>query len=174
MKKSDINQPPCYFDKYIDLVDDVELSEAFGISLTQLDQLDLAKLEQVGDAVYADGKWTIRSSFQHLIDAERVLSYRALRIGRNDETELPGFDEALFAANVDARNRSLAQIVDELKVVRNATRLLYETFDAEAMQRHATISGNRMSVLAYGFAILGHQVHHENIIEAKYLPLATR
>jgi len=33
---------------------------------------------------YAIGKWTIKDIFLHLIDTERILAYRALRITRND------------------------------------------------------------------------------------------
>jgi DinB superfamily len=174
MKKSDINQPPCYFDKYIDLVDDIELSAAFKQSLGELDNLDLAKYKQIGDKVYAEGKWTIKDILQHLIDAERVLAYRSLRIGRNDKTELPGFDEELFAANISTKDLSLESILDELKIVRKSTELLFATFRDEAAQRFLNISGNQMSALAYGFAILGHQTYHLKIIEERYFPLANQ
>lgn len=171
MKKSDINQPPCYFDKYINLVTDEEIFDGFRHSIESLNCLDIAGLDKLGDAVYSTGKWTIRQMFQHLADSERVLSYRALRIGRGDQTELPGFDEQLFAESVNVNDRSLSDIVEELKIVRTATMSLFKTFDKDAAQRHLTISGNQMSALAYGFAILGHQIHHANIIEEKYLPL---
>ncbi len=171
MKKSDINQPPCYFDKYIDLVNDIEISAAFKQSIAELDNLDLAKFNQIGGKVYAEGKWTIKDILQHLIDAERVLAYRSLRIGRGDKTELPGFDEELFAANVSTKNKNLSGIIAELKTVRASTELLFESFDDKAMLRFLTISGNQMSALAYGFAVLGHQTYHLKIIEERYFPL---
>ena len=171
MKKSDINQPPCYFDKYIDLVDDIELSAAFKQSIAELDNLDLAKFKQIGNAIYAEGKWTIKDILQHLIDSERVLAYRSLCIGRNDPTELPGFDEEIFAANVSTKNKTLEEIIAELKIVRASTELLFESFDDKAMHRFLTIYGNRMSALAYGFAIIAHQIHHLKIIEERYLGL---
>lgn len=172
MKKSDINQPPCYFDKYIALVDDIELSAAFTQSIEQLDSLDLVKLKQIGDKVYAEGKWTIKDILQHLIDSERVLSYRSLCIGRNDPTELPSFDEEIFAANVSTKDKTLEGIIEEMKIVRTSTKLLFESFDDAAMHRSMTIYGNQMCVLAYGFAIIAHQIHHLNIIKEKYFPLA--
>jgi DinB superfamily len=172
MKKSDINQPPCYFDKYIDLVDDIEISAAFKQSLDELDNLDLAKFKQIGDAVYAEGKWTVKDILQHLIDSERVLGYRSLCIGRNDPTELPSFDEEIFAANVSTKNKTLEGMIAELKIVRASTALLFESFDDAAMHRSMTIYGNQMCVLAYGFSIIAHQIHHLNIIEERYLPLA--
>lgn len=171
MKKSDINQPPCYFDRYINHVEDIELSEAFSQSLAELDGLDLEKLGQIGGDAYADGKWTVKDVFQHLIDGERILAYRALRIGRNDKTPLPGFDEALIAANVNTRERDLADIVDELRLVRQTTERLFRSFDDEALHRFTDINGNRMSALAYGFSILGHQKHHLKVVKEKYLPL---
>ncbi|HXD29517.1 MAG TPA: DinB family protein [Pyrinomonadaceae bacterium] len=171
MWKSDIDQPPCYFDRYIDRVDDVEILDALNQSVTELENLPLEKLKQLEDVTYADHKWTIKEIFQHLIDAEHVLSYRALRIGRNDKTELPGFDQDLFAANVSTKGRSLERIVNELKLLRRVTGGLFESFDDEAELRSLVINGNQMSALAYGFAIVGHQKHHLRIIEEKYLPL---
>lgn len=173
MKKSDINQPPCYFDKYLDLVDDIELSAALKQSIEEeLDNLDLAKFKQIGDTVYAEGKWTIKDILQHLIDSERVLSYRSLCIGRNDPTELPSFDEEMFATTVNTTDKTLEGIIAEMKIVRTSTELLFESFDDAAMHRSMTIYGNQMCVLAYGFAIIAHQIHHLNIVEERYFPLA--
>jgi hypothetical protein len=173
MKKSDINQPPCYFDRYMRRVDDIEIGDALRGSQTELENLDLEGLRQLGDVAYSEGKWTVKDIFQHLIDAEHVLSYRALRIGRNDETVLPGFDQDLFAANVSTKGGSIEKIVNQLKMIRKTTESLFETFDKAAMLRSSAISGNQMSVLAYGFAIVGHQRHHFEIIDTRYLPLIT-
>jgi DinB superfamily len=174
MKKSDINQPPCYFDRYLNYVADIEIVDALQESLTEIDSLDLAELSEIGDAVYADEKWTIKSIFQHLVDVERILSYRALRIARNDKTSLPGFDEGVLAVNAGAEKRSLDDLIQELKVARRSTSLLFASLDDEALQRSLIVSDNQMSVLAFGFTIVGHQKHHLKIIAEKYLPLIER
>lgn len=171
MKRSDIDQPRCYFNKYIDCVENIELMQAFDESVMELDNLDLAKLKQVGDAVYAEGKWTIKDILQHVIDSEHILAYRALRIGRNDKTKLPGFDEAELAANVSTKQKTLEGLVDELKLRRRVTKLLFESFSNEALQYSLLNNGILMSTLAYGFTILGHQRYHLKMIEEKYLPL---
>lgn len=171
MKKSDINQPPCYFDRYIAYVDDIEIVDAFKESLTEIDSLDLPMLAAVGDATYAPEKWTIKSIIQHLIDVERILAYRSLRIARNDKTPLPGFDEAVLADNANVEKRTIESLMSELKVTRNATLLLFESLDAEALRRDAIVSDKQMSALAFGFTIVGHQKHHLKTIVEKYLPL---
>jgi hypothetical protein len=150
-------------------VADVELADDFDESIAELDGLDLQKLNAAGERVYEPGKWTIKEIFQHIGDSERVLAYRALRIGRNDKTELPGFDEQLFGANVSVNRRSLKELSDELKLLRVSTKQLYASFSDEALQRDLVINGNQMSALAYGFTIIGHQKHHLRIIEEKYL-----
>jgi hypothetical protein len=171
MKKSDINQPPCYFDRYLNYVSDVEITDAFKQSLAEINSLDLGELKKLGAATYAEEKWTINSIVQHLIDVERILGYRALRIARNDQTPLPGFDEALLARNAGADKRSLESLFSELKAARYATSLLFESLDDEALKRSMVISDNQMSALAFGFTIVGHQKHHLRIVEEKYLPL---
>ena len=37
---------------------------------------------------YAEGKWTPKDILLHIIDTERVFVYRAMRIARQDKTEL--------------------------------------------------------------------------------------
>lgn len=171
MKKSDLNHPPCYYDRYIQQVEDIEISEAFQLSLAEHDQLDLKKLNALGNQTYAEGKWTIQDIFQHLIDTERILAYRALRFARNDKTPLTGFDEALLAANVKPQARSLDHLLTEMKIVRQSTALMFASFDEVASLRLGIASDIPMSALAFGFTILGHQKHHLKSIEANYIPL---
>ena len=51
---------------------------------------------QIGEVPVFEAKddpQTVKDILQHLIDAERVFAYRALRFARNDKTELHGFEE---------------------------------------------------------------------------------
>lgn len=174
MKKSDINKPPCYFDKYIECAENVEILQAFDNSIKELETLDLATFNAIGDKVYAEGKWTIKQIFQHLIDCEHILAYRALRIGRNDKTKLQGFDEQILADNVSVQNRTLEGIIDEMKLRRKLTKLMFESFSDENLQLLGYSSDMQMSALAFGFTIVGHHKYHLKIIEEKYLPLIAR
>ncbi len=171
MKKSDHHWNPCYFDTYINKVADIELAEALTQSLADLQNLNTAKLLSLGDQVYAPGKWTVRDIIQHLTDAERVFSYRALRFARNDKTTLPGFDENTYAENTGANTRPLEQVLEELKLVRKSTIALFDTFDDDALRRTGVMARSELPVLAIGFTIVGHQQHHFGVLQERYFPL---
>lgn len=171
MKRSAIKPMPEFFDQYINLIEDIELNEAFEKSLLDIRNIDRAAMEAIGDKIYAPGKWTIKDIFQHIIDTERVMSYRALRFARNDMTPLPGFDQDLFTAEAKAGKKTVSGLLDELETVRQCTIALYRDFDEETLSRTGTSNKRVLSVLALGFIIAGHQLHHLKLIEDKYLPL---
>ncbi len=171
MKKSAVPQNPSYFDAYINQVADIELTEAFQQSLADLDALDVEKLQDIGDRVYAPGKWTVRDLIQHVIDGERVFAYRALRFARNDRTPLPGYDENIFAQYAVANRRPLPEILAELRSVRESSLRLFQSFDEAALRRTGTMFNAELPVLAIGFTIIGHQKHHFRILEERYFPI---
>lgn len=171
MKKNTLSWQPCYFDRYIDQVPDVDLSEALRQSLNDLDTLDLAKIRALGLSVYAPGKWTLNDLFQHLIDCERVFAYRAMRFARNDKTLLPGFDEDVFAENAGASRRSIDDLLAELRAVRMASILMFESFDETALRRTGMAYNAELPVLALGFVLVGHQIHHFRVMEERYFPM---
>ena len=108
---------------------------------------------------------------QHITDNERVQAYRALRITRNDKTPLPGYDENLFAANVDPSGRSLGDLLEEFAIVRKANIVLFKNFNDEEQQRTGLCNNVTIPVLALGFVLVGHQLHHATITREKYFPL---
>ncbi len=169
MKKSDINQAPNYFDTYVNKVADIELMDALKQSITELDNLDFDALNAKADYAYAEGKWTIKDIFQHLIDTERVMTYRALSYGRNDAKQLPGFDENNYAIHVNTKKRSLKSLIAELKLVHKSSIALFKSFDKKALKRKGIMFNSEMSVLAIGFVLAGHQIHHLQVIKERYL-----
>ena len=171
MKRSDIKMMPQYFEKYINQVDDIKLSQAFDDSVKQLDELDKNLLAKLDGKRYAPDKWTTKEIFQHVIDWERILSFRALLFARNEGSIPQGVDGDLLAANMNAEQRSINGLIDELKITRLSTKALFESFDDDTLQNIGTNWKYEISVLAMGFTIIGHQVHHLKIIEEKYYPL---
>jgi len=118
---------------------------------------------------YAEGKWTIKEILAHLIDDERIYSYRALRFARNDKTELPSFEQDDYALESGANERSIEDLLQEFATVRRATISLFDSFASEALMRVGVASGNVMSVRAAAYHIAGHELRHINIIKERYL-----
>lgn len=161
---------PPYFDRYINTVETVELRQAFADSLRQLELLDKSRLAELDGKRYAPGKWTVKETFQHLIDWERILSYRALLFARHKGSVSQDIDGDLFAANMNAERRTMAELINELQIARAATKALFESFDDRVLLNTGVCWQYEISVLAMGFTIIGHQIHHLKIIEEKYFP----
>lgn len=171
MKRSEINPMPQFFDRYISQVEDIDIIEALDKYNNLETLLDKKELEKIGDKVYASGKWTIKELVQHMTDNERVQAYRALRIARNDKTPLPGYDENLFAANVQPSDRDLDELLEEFAIVRRSNIMLFENFNDEVQQRSGLCNNVIIQVLALGFVLVGHQLHHSKIIKERYYSL---
>lgn len=160
---------PSYYHKYVEKVEATDGLEALTQSLQDtLVFLAAIPLEK-WDYSYDIGKWTLKESWLHVIDAERVFAYRALRIGRGDETPLAGFNQDDYVPNSNAVNRTPESIVEEYKSVRAATIHLFKNFDATAWSRIGTASGGKVSVNALAFIIAGHEAHHVALTQERYL-----
>ena len=118
---------------------------------------------------YEEGKWTIKDLLLHLIDAERIFAYRALRISRNDATALPGFDENDFVLAANANERTYESLLEEYAIVRDATISLFSSFSESDVLKLGTASNASVSVRGIGYCILGHELHHKQIIIERYL-----
>lgn len=161
---------PEYFDRYINLIDDVELTEAFDRSLAKIDALDVERLTRLDGYRYAPDKWTAKEVIQHAIDWERIFCYRALLLARHEGSPLPGIEETTLAKGMNANDLSVPELLADLRAVRVATKSLFATFDEAMLTTIGTIWKYQMPVLAIGFLALGHEAHHMKIIEEKYVP----
>ena len=121
------------------------------------------------DYTYAADKWTLKEVLQHVIDAERVFSYRALRFARKDETPLASFDENSYALHSNANNRTLQSLKDEFVSLRDATDIMLSTLNEDQLRLHGTASNKNITVNAIAFIIYGHLLHHKKIVEERYL-----
>lgn len=161
---------PDYYDRYINLVADVELSQAFDDSIRQLDELDVNLLEKISDRENAPGKWTAKEILQHVIDWERILAYRTLLFARCEGSVPQGIDQDRLTANMNAGKSTIVGLITELKTVRLSSKALFDSFDDETMLLKGTNWKYEISVLGMGFALIGHQIHHLKIIERNCFP----
>ena len=158
-----------YFFPYVSVLGDVTLIEELEISLHEFIRFVQNIPMDKFDYRYAEDKWTIKEIIQHVIDTERIFAYRALRISRNDQTPLPGFDENEYSNNTEANKRGLQDLLTELSAVRHSNIFLFKSFSEEQLQRTGIASNAGISVRAIGFIMIGHQKHHQNIFEERYL-----
>jgi uncharacterized damage-inducible protein DinB len=159
-----------YYQNYLALVsDEYTLIEELEISLHRFIKFVQDIPMDKFDYRYQEGKWTIKDIIQHLIDAERIFSYRALCFSRNDTTELPGFEENDYVDNAHANNRSIMELLTELSAVRHSTLCLFKSFDEAALMRIGVACNASMSVRAIGFVIIAHQNHHQKVFVDRYL-----
>lgn len=168
--KPEVGEYAPYTIMYIDLLpDDGRVLEHLQENLAVMKALvgDLPKANLI--TPWAAGEWTIQEILVHIIDDERIYSYRALRSARNDTTELPGFDQELFAAASDANERDLDDILEEYTAVRAATITLFQNLKDEAFTRASVANGHAMSVRAAVYHLAGHELHHLNSIREHYL-----
>ena len=161
---------PPYFEKYINLVPDGNVfDELFKQHMETMDLVTSVDEETLSFR-YEEGKWTIREVLQHIIDCERIFAHRALRIARGEEVSQPSFDQQMFNNKSKANARDINDLVRELSIVRAASVELYKSFDDEMLDTVGVSNNNKISVRAIVFMILGHEIHHRNVIDEKYLP----
>jgi hypothetical protein len=171
MKRSAIDPMPPFFDRYINLVEDIDIFEAFEKYTPAQIYAQTEKLVALEDRAYAPEKWSVKDILQHVIDNERIMAYRALRFSRNDATPLAGYEEQLLAANTIAHQRSIADLMEEFNQLRISTVALFKSMNQEMILRSGIANQTEISALALGFVIIGHAIHHMNIIEQRYFPL---
>lgn len=169
MQRPELSTVPEFYHKYVNLV--AEENAADAIAANGAEALSFFQSIPAGkwNYRYAEGKWSIKEMVQHLIDAERIFSFRALCIARDEAQSLPGFDENAYAAASDADRRSQADLLDEFSSVRKATTLLFRSFTEEQIGKTGRANNNPITVNAIGFITAGHVKHHLQILKERYL-----
>ena len=160
---------PPFYKAYVKQIDEPDMLQALRISGHRMQELVHSIPDNKADFVYAPGKWTVRELLCHIIDAERIFCYRAMRFARNDKTPLPGFEEKDYAPQANATGRSLQKIAAEMSHLRASTIDLFESFTPEMLTRKGSANKNEISVVAIGFIISGHETHHRKILHERYL-----
>jgi uncharacterized damage-inducible protein DinB len=173
MKMSGISAPqPAeyapYYGKYVALVPHGDIVSILSEQLERMNTTVLAMDEDDASAPYAPGKWSVKQVLGHITDAERIFSYRALRIARADKTALAGFEQDDYVANGNFGSVSLTELLQEYTAVRRATMLLFRHLPAEASTRRGVASNNEVSVRALAYIIAGHDEHHYRLLCEKY------
>jgi len=155
-----------YFKAYIDKVpgDDILLKMGNKTPLEVYKKISTEKWAYR----YAEGKWSIKEMMMHVIDAERIFAYRALRISRGDQTALPGFDQNEYVPSYRAAHRSIESLLEEYISTRQSSLKMFENFDKDHFMQIGIAGDSKTSVLSLAFMIVGHELHHLQLMKDKY------
>lgn len=168
MNRPQADEYPVFYKGYVDTVNDDVLAELEHQIESFPTILREVPTEKAGYA-YAEGKWTIIELVGHILDTERIMAYRALRIARNDSTPLAGFEENDYVANAHFADRTLDSMEDEFKHLRKTNLFLIKSLNETELARVGIINDKPISVKALIFIIAGHLNHHMRILKERYL-----
>ncbi len=158
-----------YYGKYIALVPDGDVRDHMRAQLSETIALLSGVPDEKAEQAYGAGKWTLKEALLHMSDAERVFSYRMLRIARGDATPLPGFEQNDWVPHSCANARTMSNLLLDFAAVRAATLSLIDSCPDEGFARVGTASGHAISVRALVYIAAGHERHHVAIFRDRYL-----
>jgi len=158
-----------YYSQYVDLVPEGDVVEMLAGGVAELRSVlrDLGPERETYR--YAPGKWTVRDLVGHVLDTERVFGFRAFHIARGDPSSLPSMEQEGYVTNARAERRPLADLLDELELVRRAHVWMFHAFDREAWERIGIAAGVHFRARALPFVMAGHEIHHRRVLVERYL-----
>jgi len=174
MKRPDAGEYAEYYANYISKVPGTDVLGILEAQRLHMSQLFAGRTERDGNFRYAPGKWTVKEVLGHITDAERIFTYRALRIARGDQTPLPSFEQDDYVKSGGFAARTLGDLVEEFGAVRSASSALFRSFNEEGWSRRGVASQKQVTVRALGFITAGHQIHHRMVLEEQYFPAIPR
>lgn len=159
---------PTFYKGYIDTVSENVLAE-LDHQINSFPAFLRGLTEDKACSAYAEGKWTIKELTGHVIDTERIMAYRTLRIARNDSTPLAGFEENDYVANAHFADRTLDSLAEEFALLRSSNMYLIKSLNETELERVGISNEKPVSVRALVYILAGHVNHHRRIIEERYL-----
>jgi uncharacterized damage-inducible protein DinB len=169
MSRPAMDTYPSHFEPYVKLVSEEDLKSALKNQSSEAENFFKTISEEQSFHRYAEGKWTLKEVLQHIIDAERVFTYRALAFARGDKNNLPSFDENGYAANSRANERSWQDLISEFSANRKSSEMMFNSFSGEVLNNSGSSNNHAVTVRALGYITVGHLTHHLNIIKERYL-----
>jgi len=157
-----------FYAAYVALVPDGDIRDILDSQAMETARYLRSRSDGWATSRYAPGKWSVKEVLGHVTDAERIFTYRALRIARGDQTPLSSFDENAYVPLAGSDARAMSDLLEEFLVVRTATVKLVRSFDAAAWKRRGTASGHGISARALAYITAGHELHHVRILKERY------
>ncbi|MGB8768589.1 MAG: DinB family protein [Candidatus Korobacteraceae bacterium] len=157
-----------FYKSYIARVPEGPVVDFLAKQLGDYRQLLVGVSDEAATAVPAPGKWSIKQLLGHLCDAERVITYRALRFARGDAAELPGFEQDDYVREAQSNARTVDDLLTELESIRKATIALFGSLPSEVETRGGIANGKPVTVRALAYIAAGHAQHHLELLRAGF------
>ncbi len=162
------NECPAYFSAYLAIVEEDILTELENQVVSYpVFVRNIPKDKE--HHRYAPNKWSIKEVIGHNTDTERLIVNRALRIARNDQTPIPGFDEDAYVVATDFNSKSMEDLIEDFIIMRKSTISLFKSLSDEELMRIGIASNKSVSARALFYFMIGHVRHHENLLKERYL-----
>jgi hypothetical protein len=159
---------PSYFETYILKIDDTDYSGQILRQVNELREFFIAKDAEWSSKPYADGKWTPKEVLGHVIDTERIMTFRALCIARGEEKPLPGFDQDLYVNAGMFNQVSVDLLLKDFEAQRISLLTLIQTMNEKVLDSIGNANGKPITPRALLWIIVGHFIHHFDILKEKY------
>ncbi|HFS67001.1 MAG TPA: DinB family protein [Flavobacteriia bacterium] len=168
MKTTLIHHP--FYQTYIDKVNlNNTILENLQNSLNEVFSVLGDVSEEQANYSYKKDKWSLKQLLQHIIDTERVMSYRAFAIARNDKNNLHGFDENEYIYNSNASNSNFINLLKEFSLLRKSNIAMFKNFTPKLLSKIGKANNSEINTYTLGYILSGHVYHHLDIVKKRYL-----
>lgn len=169
MKRPETTEFPDFYAEYTKLVPEEDVLRVLAAQPAEMRTLFAGVPEHLGSFAYDSEKWTVKQVLGHIVDTERILAYRLLRIARGDRTPIEGFEQDDYIEFGRFNSRTIENIVSDFEAVRRANMSLLNSLSEEDFSRQGTANNNRFTARAIALIMAGHVRHHLQILSQRYL-----
>ena len=157
-----------FYHGYVDAIGEQDVLEVLNGQLKGMDSLFDGLSGEKLTYAYDTGKWTVVEVLGHMVDVERIMSYRLLRFCRGDKTPLPGFEENDYVVSGRFDEDSKESLLKEFEYLRKANLELISRLSEDHMKLTGASNGSICSVRALIYILAGHLQHHMTILVDRY------
>jgi hypothetical protein len=159
---------PAYYDTYISKIPDENFSSLIFQQVDAIHDLFHSKSDGWDSRPYEAGKWTPKEVLGHIIDTERIMTFRALCFSRGESQALPGFDQDDYVANGKFDRVPAEFLLADFVAQRKALVTLIATLDEGILDFAGNANGNPITPRSLFWIIPGHFIHHFSILNERY------
>ncbi|MEC0127013.1 DinB family protein [Paenibacillus pabuli] len=157
-----------FYEKYISLIPEGKIIERMEQQAHIVQTLLSSLTEEQANHRYAEGKWSVKEVIGHLLDNERIMSSRLLRIARGDKANHPGYDQDVLMQGQPFNAYTVADLNEEYAVARRSTILMLRHLTPEAWLCRGIVSDNPASARSIAYIMAGHELHHLLVLRDRY------